>query len=81
MKAVSPKGRDSRIKEIFLRAVDLPQGVDHDAFLEDACRGDETLRHDVESLLASRGATTPTLERDFLAEAFEPADSLVGRYP
>ena len=43
--------RGQRIKELFHRGLDRPQG-ELNAFLDEACAGDATLRHEVESLLA-----------------------------
>ena len=66
----SPPGPDwTRVKAIFLEAVDLPD-ADRPAFLAAACAGDVELQREVESLLAS----------DRAAESFceTPAAGLLG---
>jgi eukaryotic-like serine/threonine-protein kinase len=51
----------SDVERICLAALDRPAG-DRAAFLEDACRGDEALRRDVESLLAHASSAEQFIE-------------------
>ena len=79
------------VNSLFLRALDLDPG-ERAAFLVQGCAGDEALRRDVESLLASheqasRFLEQPLLEaaalvaerRDQETESGVPADDLAGR--
>ena len=59
--------RWARIKEVFEAAAEL-SGAARETFLEQACGPDETLRREVESLLASDAQANDFIER--------PADSL-----
>jgi hypothetical protein len=42
-----------RVKEIFLEAVERPDGAARAAYLDRACGGDARLRHRIEALLRS----------------------------
>src|SRR5262245_10126688 len=69
---MTPK-RWNRVKELFEAALDqVPQ--DRSAFLVEACRGDESLRREVESLLSSYEEEKSFLETPAAAIA---AQSLV----
>jgi Tol biopolymer transport system component len=57
-----------RVQEIFLKAVDLPQG-DRADFLDEACNRDSSLRREVESLLAADGTEPAALEAAIQSEA------------
>ena len=59
--------RPQRIQELFHQALDRPEN-ERDAFLNDACAGDESLRRDVDSLLA-RERTVDTFQVPALAIA------------
>jgi tetratricopeptide (TPR) repeat protein len=58
---MSPTPRWDRAKQLFDEAAHL-EGDARDTFLRDACRGDEALRREVESLLAYHEADTRFLE-------------------
>ena len=47
---------------IFLKAMDIRAGDDRAKYLGEACRGDEALRTEVESLLAARDHAGSFLE-------------------
>ena len=79
-----------RVNSVFLRALDLDPG-ERAEFLVQACAGDEALRRDVESLLASHEQASQFLEQPLLeaaalvaercdqeTESGVPADDLVG---
>jgi serine/threonine protein kinase len=74
MRMPLPSEQWSRVKEIFDAATDLPVG-ERTAFLARACQGDEAVRKEVESLLASDEQANSFIEdpgaaipRDLLAE-------------
>ena len=52
------RARWRHIEEVYQSASELPVG-ERDAYLRDACRGDEDLRREVESLLAQASHGTP----------------------
>jgi len=58
----------SEVERICLAALDRP-AEERPAFLEDACRGDEALRRDVESLLAQAVRAEPFMEEPAIAGA------------
>jgi tetratricopeptide (TPR) repeat protein len=68
--------RWEQIESIFLAAVDLPR-AEQRAFLEDACRGDDALRREVESLLESDRKSGEKITRAVENEA----ESLFGLRP
>ncbi|HEX7295726.1 MAG TPA: serine/threonine-protein kinase, partial [Pyrinomonadaceae bacterium] len=74
--------RWQQAKELFRRALEQ-KSDDRSAFLEQACNGDEDLRIEVESLLASHDESDSFIEMpvaEAVAEVFsEPTESLVGR--
>jgi serine/threonine protein kinase len=51
-----------RVKEIFLAALEQPGADERQAFLGQACAGDEELRHEVEALLAQHAQASGFLE-------------------
>jgi tetratricopeptide (TPR) repeat protein len=69
--------RHQRAKELFLAALERPQAA-REAFLAEACAGDETLRREAASLLAFHDEAEedpPSLE-----PAFVPGDVFARRY-
>jgi serine/threonine protein kinase/Tol biopolymer transport system component len=70
-------GRWRRVKAIFQAAVERPDG-ERPAFLATACGGDEELRREVESLLASDTSDTGAL--DWLPIERLPAPRRIGPY-
>ncbi|MFN7937802.1 MAG: protein kinase [Bryobacteraceae bacterium] len=54
------QGRWARVSALFQKAVELPAGAERDAWLEETCGGDATLRRNVERLLSAYGE--PSLE-------------------
>ncbi|MBN2559694.1 MAG: protein kinase [Phycisphaerae bacterium] len=74
--------RWQRVKELFQAAIECEPG-DRPAFLNEACRGDPTLRAEVEALLGSDSETgdflkPPLADGDLDVRAGEAADRLVG---
>ncbi len=69
--------RYERIGELFDGALDLPAGQARDAYLAEACAGDETLRQDVSRLLANHERASGFLAP---AEAAKPALESIGPY-
>jgi len=63
-----------RVEELFLAAADLPAG-EQQRFLDAACAGDETLRNEVESLIASDRKTGDGIEMAIQREASALLDS------
>ena len=59
---MSDEEGQNREKEIFFKALDLEPGAERDAFLEEACEGDEDLRRAVDGLIASHDAPDSMLE-------------------
>jgi hypothetical protein len=57
--------RWQRIKELLHQGLARPQG-ERDAFLDEACAGNTTLRHEVESLLAQQRSTHTFLQKTAL---------------
>ena len=66
--------RWARVKALFQAAVEQPADG-REAFLAAAAAGDETLRSEVESLLASDSADVSFIDRFALASEADPADS------
>ena len=60
--------RWQQVAEVYLAAVERDP-ADRDAFLREACEGDEGLRREVESLMGYEGATDPWIERPAAALA------------
>jgi len=76
---VAPRPDDwSRVKDVFANARALPADA-RAAYLTEACRGNETLRHEVESLLASDKRARSFLESPAPLLDGELAESLEGR--
>src|SRR4029079_2891600 len=67
-----------RAKDLFLEALDRPQG-DRDAFLAEACGNDAALRREVESLLAFHEESEPAEPKIGVA-SFAPGELFAGRY-
>ena len=72
-----------KVEELFQAALKL-EGIQRAAFLEEACKGDETLRREVESLLsadAQAGGVTESPALEIAAQVLTDAGppSLVGR--
>src|SRR3954451_23999702 len=67
--------REQQVEALFHSALELPAG-DRAAFLAEACRGDEALRSEVESLLEQDGSNESFWDRPdwrFAAGLLEPA--------
>lgn len=58
---MSEDGRWRRVELLFHAALDCPEGQ-REAYLKDACAGDETLLHEVQSLLGYEGQGDSLLE-------------------
>ena len=56
----------SEVERICLAALDRPAD-ERAAFLDDACHGDDALRHDVESLLAHASPAEQFIEQPAVA--------------
>jgi serine/threonine protein kinase/tetratricopeptide (TPR) repeat protein len=67
-----------RAKEIFLGALDRPAG-ERQAYVGEACAGDEALRREVEELLAFHGETTGGRASGD-EPTFAPGEVVAGRY-
>jgi len=72
-----------RVEEVFHQAIERPAG-DRRRFLNEACRGDATLRKEVESLVDSHVSSEGFLENPVAEEALRlmesrPADPMIGR--
>jgi eukaryotic-like serine/threonine-protein kinase len=74
-----PSKQWEQIESIFLTAADLPP-TEQQAFLDQACRGDDPLRREVESLLASdrKGGEKITRAVEHEAESLFGLSSIVG---
>jgi serine/threonine protein kinase/Tol biopolymer transport system component/tetratricopeptide (TPR) repeat protein len=76
--------RWKEVKEIFAAALERTP-KERDAFLNDVCAGDEPLRHEVESLIASHQDAGDFIEspamntNTFLSEVEEPDVAAIGR--
>src|SRR5688572_2906745 len=71
-----------RAKDVFLAALERPP-EDRDAFVEDACGSDTTLRQEIQSLLAFHGEDTysdPTPTPAATEALFTPGEMFAGRY-
>jgi serine/threonine protein kinase/tetratricopeptide (TPR) repeat protein len=69
-----------KVRSIFQAAGELPP-EEWAAYLDKACAGDEDVRQEVESLLASHEQATDFLEREPRQRlSFAPGDLLAGRY-
>lgn len=69
-----------KVRSIFHAAGELPP-EERAAYLDKACAGDEDVRQEVESLLASHELATDFLEREPPQRfSFAPGDLLAGRY-
>ena len=76
---MTPRPDDwSRVKEVFADARALPAEA-RAAYLTEACGGNEALRHEVESLLASDKRATSFLESPASLLEGEVTESLEGR--
>jgi len=62
--------RWNRVKDVLDEALDRPAGKERDAFLDEACAGDDALRVEVESLLAGSDGEVSR----FLSEGIPEAD-------
>src|SRR5262245_39981705 len=58
--------RWSQIEELFLRAIEVP-AEQRGEFLEEVCGGDESLRRELESLLACDAPERPLVSATFLS--------------
>src|SRR5262249_28134868 len=56
----------SRIEELFLRALELPQDG-REKYLDEVCRGDESLRKELHSLLGFDDPIAPLVDSPFLS--------------
>ena len=61
-----------KAKEIFNAALDL-DGKNREIYLENACRDDNSLRHEVDSLLSSFKSASGFLNTSAVAEADDPS--------
>ena len=61
-KEATTADRWQQVAEVYLAAVER-DAADRDAFLREACAGDEGLRREVESLLGYEGGANALLER------------------
>ena len=83
-KEIATTDRWQQVSQIYLAALERDTG-DRDAFLREACAGDEDLRREVESLLSYEGGADALLERPAVALAAPMLDTsaspslLVGR--
>jgi len=66
--------RWNQIERLFLQAVEMPS-QDRERFLSEVCQGDETLRQELNSLLACDVPETPLVKGSFLPPT-EPIDSI-----
>src|SRR5262245_2019010 len=66
--------RWSQIEDLFLQAVEIPPN-ERDQFLAQACRGDEVLRQELNSLLACDVPQTPLVQASFLPGASVSSES------
>lgn len=73
-----------RLKEIFSQALSLREPTERDAYLADACRGDQALKEQVESLIAAAGEAGDFLEQTVQIGpspgGIERVGSVIGRY-
>src|SRR5262245_15327663 len=78
--------RWSQIEGLFLQAVEIPP-KEREQFLDEVCRGDETLRQELNSLLACDVPDTPLVNNSYLSPnqelpssaASDPATEMVSR--
>ena len=83
-KDIATADRWQQVSQIYLAALERDT-ADRDAFLREACAGDEDLRREVESLLGYEGGADALLERPAVALAAPMLDDsassslLVGR--
>ena len=70
-----PPDRWNRVKDVLDEALDRPAGTERDAFLDEACAGDEDLRAEVESLLADTNGEVSRFLSEGVPQA-EHAESL-----
>src|SRR5262245_61649752 len=78
--------RWSQIEGLFLQAVEIPP-KEREQFLDEVCRGDETLRQELNSLLACDVPDTPLVNNSYLSPnqelashaASDPAKEMAGR--
>ena len=75
-KDITTADRWQQASQIYLAAVERDP-ADRDAFLREACAGDEDLRREVESLLGYEGVTDPWMERPAVALAAPMLDNSV----
>jgi serine/threonine-protein kinase len=61
--------RWNQIEGLFLQAIELP-AKEREGFLDDVCNGDESLRRDLNSLLACDVPETPLVNGSFLPHPF-----------
>jgi hypothetical protein len=69
----------SRIKELFQAAIARPRG-DRDAFLDEQCGGDVTLRREVESMLVAHRDAGDFAEQSAIERLIESTPSITGGY-
>src|SRR5262245_29853041 len=60
----------SRVEDLFLKAVELPRNG-REKFLDEVCQGDESLRNELNSLLACDNPTAPLVDSPFLSANVE----------
>ena len=66
--------RWNQIERLFLQAVEMPS-QERERFLSEVCQGDETLRQELNSLLACDVPETPLVKGSFLPPT-DPIDSI-----
>ncbi len=72
-----PFNRQSRVKEVFEAASSQP-AEKRERYLDEACSGNDELRHEVESLLLESGGLTMAGEHtDLLDDSFRAEDAQV----
>lgn len=64
-------------KEIFTRALELPDGPAREAWLREQCKDDAALRQKIEELLAASGQHTGASRLDVMVDAFAPGETLL----
>ena len=64
-------------KEIFTRALELPDGPAREAWLREQCKDDAALRQKIEELLAASGQHTGASPLDVMVDAFAPGETLL----
>jgi hypothetical protein len=67
--------RWNQIERLFLQAVEMPS-QERERFLSEVCQGDETLRQELNSLLACDVPETPLVKGSFLPPTSGPSSSV-----